>query len=149
LEIEGVALKKIKFTIESDLDNVSLIGMSVRKVCSLTPFPEKILFLIELCVVEAVNNSIIHAYNGALIHEVEVILSINEKYLLLEVNDKGKPMNSEVLEKANISNLAPNIELPETISESGRGLAVIKECMDKVSYRSDNGKNRLIMIKNY
>lgn len=142
-------MKKIKFIIESDLDNVSLIGMSVRKLCSLTPFSENLSFQIELCVVEAVNNCIIHAYNGALIHEVEVILSINKEYLLLEVNDKGKPMNSDTLEKANISNFDKDIELPETISESGRGLAVIKECMDKVSYKSDNGKNRLIMIKYY
>ena len=142
-------MKKIKFIIESDLDNVSLVGMSVRKLCSLTPLSENILFQIELCVVEAVNNSIIHAYSGALIHEVEVILSFNKEYLLLEVNDNGKPMDSEILEKANISILDENIESPETISESGRGLAVIKECMDKVSYKSDNERNRLIMIKYY
>jgi serine/threonine-protein kinase RsbW len=140
-------LKKIKFIIESVLDNVSLVGMSVRRLCSLTPFTEDQSFQIELCAVEAINNSIIHSYNGVLIDEVEVILSINKDYMLLEVNDRGKPLDNEVLEKGGFDHSDENIEKPETISESGRGLAVIKEFMDNVSYRSDDERNRLIMIK--
>ena len=141
-------MKKIKFVIESDLDNVSLVGMSVRKLCYLTPFSEDQSFQIELCAVEAINNSIIHAYNGALIHEVEIFLSINEEYILLEVDDKGKTLDNEVLKKADFAQSAA-VEVPETISESGRGLALIKEFMDKVSYRSDEERNRLVMIKYY
>ena len=140
-------MNKIKFIIESDLDNVSLVGMSVNKLCSLTSFSKNQTFQIELCAVEAINNSIIHAYKGALIHEVEVLLSINKEHLLLEVIDQGKPMNSEVLEKANLAHSDKNNENTEIIPESGRGLGVIKEFMDKVSYQSDEEGNRLIMIK--
>jgi serine/threonine-protein kinase RsbW len=123
--------------------------MSVKKLCSLTPFTEDQSFQIELCTVEAINNSIIHAYNGAQIHEVEVILLINEEYMLLEVNDKGKPLDREIIEKADFDHSDENKEKSETISESGRGLAIIKEFMDKVGYRSDDEKNRLVMIKYY
>ena len=69
--------------------------------------------------------------------------------MILEVNDKGNPLDSEVLKKTDFNHPDKNIEKPETISESGRGLTVIKEFMDKVDYRSDDERNRLIMIKYY
>lgn len=142
-------MKKIKFIIDSDLNNVSLVGMSVRKLCELTPLSENQSFQVELCAVEAINNSITHAYGGTLLNEVSIILSIKKDYILLEVNDIGKPMDSEVLENAKLANLDENSGASGTVSESGRGLAIIKEFMDKVSYCSNDQKNSLIMIKYY
>jgi serine/threonine-protein kinase RsbW len=140
-------LHKIKFVIKSDLDNVSLVSRSVKNLCLLTPFTANQTFQVELCAVEAMNNSIIHAYKGAAIHEVTVLLSFNKEYLMLEVIDKGKPMNNEVLDKACLAHSDKQIENAETFSESGRGLGVIKEYMDKVSYHSNKDGNRLKMIK--
>ena len=140
-------MKKLKFVIESNLENVALVGMSVKKICSMIPLSEMQLFQIELCTVEAVNNSIIHAYNRESMHEVDIILTIKDNYLSLEIVDKGEAMDNEVLEKASLCHPDEIIDNPETISETGRGLALIKEYMDKVSYRSDNRENSLIMIK--
>ena len=140
-------MKKLKFVIESDLENVALVSMSVKKICSMIPLSEMHLFQIELCTVEAVNNSIIHAYNRESMHEVEIILTIKDDYLSLEIGDKGKAIDNEVLEKASFGHQDEIIDNPETISETGRGLALIKEYMDKVSYMSDNSGNRFIMIK--
>ena len=81
-------MKKIRFIIDSDLESVALVGMSVRKICSLTPFSENESFQIELCAVEAVNNSIIHAYNSAPLCEVEIILTVKEDCLSIEVCDR-------------------------------------------------------------
>ena len=142
-------MKKIRFIIDSDLENVALVGMSIKKLCSLTPFSENQSFQIELCVVEAINNSIIHAYNGLSIYEVEVILSINMDHLMIEVCDTGKPMDDEVLLDANFKPFDDGIDNLDKISESGRGLGLIKELMDKVSYRSDDAGNRLTLLKYY
>lgn len=141
-------MKKIKFIIDSDLESVALVGMSVRKICSLTPFSDNESFQVELCAVEAVNNSIIHAYNDALLCEVEIILTVKEDCLSLEVCDIGKPMNSEVLQKAGL-NPFDDMGSVDKISESGRGLGFIKEFMDKVIYKSDDDGNRLVMLKYY
>ncbi len=140
-------MNKIRFIINSDLNNVALVGMSINKICSLTPFSEKQAFQIELCAVEAINNSIIHAYNNVPVNEVEIALSINDNVLQIEVFDRGKAMKIESLEKADIkvvSNYANNSEI---FLESGRGLGFIKEYMDKVSYKSDKSGNCLTMIK--
>ena len=141
-------MKKIKFIIDSDLESVALVGMSVRKICSLTPFSDNESFQVELCAVEAVNNSIIHAYNDALLCEVEIILTVKEDCLSIEVCDRGKPMNSEVLLKAGL-NPFDDMGSVDKISESGRGLGFIKEFMDKVIYKSDDDGNRLVMLKYY
>ena len=121
--------------------------MSINKLCSLTSFSERQLFQIELCAVEAVNNSIIHAYNRELMHEVEITLIIKDDHISLEVCDKGEAMDREVLDYANLGSLPENIDNPEIISETGRGLGVIKKIMDEVTYRSDASGNRLVMVK--
>ena len=68
--------KRIKFTIESKLENVPLIGMSVSKLCSLIHLSDIETYQIELCVVEAVTNSIKHAYGLETGRQVEVIFTI-------------------------------------------------------------------------
>lgn len=140
-------MKKIKFIIDSNLENVALVGMSIKRLCSLIPFSDAQSYQVELCAVEAINNSIIHAYNGELLHKVETILSIDKGYLTLEICDNGKALDPNIIEKAGIDTFNLDTNNLDEISESGRGLAVIKEIMDKVTYESDNGVNRLIMIK--
>ena len=145
----GFELKEIRFIIKSKLEYVALVGMSVKKICSLTSFSEKQVFLIELCVVEAINNSIIHAYKGESIYEVELSLSINKDHLFLKVSDKGKPMGTDILENTNPISISINrrSDDPLKLSETGRGLGLIKETMDKVTYGSDTLGNHLTMIK--
>ena len=140
-------MKKIKFIIQSELENVELVGMSLKKLCSLTSFSENQAFQIELCAVEAINNSIIHAYNGAIKYEVEVVMTIRKDCLLIEVCDRGKAMNQKILEKADLTHKDDYLESLEKLSETGRGLGFIKEFMDNVTYKTDSGVNCLKMIK--
>ena len=140
-------MKRIKFIINSKLENVALAGMSIKSLCSLSPMDDSQAFQMELCAVEAINNSIIHAYNKEVSNDVEIILEIDEKYFRIEICDRGIPMDQKILEKADINLLQDTFDNPEEISESGRGLAVIKDVMDRVTYESVNGLNILTMIK--
>ena len=141
-------MKKIKLIIDSDLHNVSLIGMTTNRLCSLSPFLDAESYNIELCVVEAVNNCIIHAYENKNGYEVEVVFSFNSKTLTIEVCDTGKSMDPEFLKTNNIPSLEINPD-DFDIPEGGRGLAIIHQIMDKVAYRSVKGKNILSMIKRF
>jgi serine/threonine-protein kinase RsbW len=142
-------LKKIRLIIESDLENVALVGMTINKLCSLTPLSEIQSFQMELCAVEAINNSIIHAYDSKPDNEVVVSLTIKDNLLEIEICDNGKPMKLNILEKASLKYPDNNINNIDFLSESGRGLGFIKEFMDNVTYKSDDKGNHLIMIKNY
>lgn len=142
-------MKKIRLIIESDLENVALAGMAINKICSLTPLNEMQSFQVELCSVEAINNSIIHAYNSKSENEVEIIFTIKENLIEIEICDHGKPMNINMLEKAAIKYPDNDMSNVADISESGRGIGFIKEFMNHVTYRSDDKGNHLVMVKRY
>ena len=67
----------ITLAIESRLQDVFLIGLAVNKICSAIPLPDDDVYQLELCVVEAVNNSIEHAYSSEEGHRVEVVTTVD------------------------------------------------------------------------
>jgi serine/threonine-protein kinase RsbW len=142
-------LKKIRLIIESDLENVALAGMAINKICSLTPLTEMQSFQVELCAVEAINNSIIHAYNSKSDNKVDITLTIKDNLIELEISDNGKPMDLDIFKKANINSFDDDTNRTTNLSESGRGLGFIKEFMNNVTYTSDKNGNHLVMVKNY
>lgn len=144
----NVEPKKIKLGIKSRIENVSLVGLSINNLCSIIPLSKVDAFQIELCIVEAVTNSIKHAYESAANQDVEVVFSFDENELTLDVRDTGKPLDKKVLDEKGTSSLEVSPDNIDGISESGRGIALIKEIMDKVEYTTENGVNHFTMLKN-
>jgi len=140
-------VRSVKFIIDSNLENVSLIGMSVNKICSSTSFSAIDCFNVELCVVEAVTNSIKHSYHGEAGHEIKVVFTLTQKDITFDIYDTGAPMNPGVLDKAHIISPGDDATDLESIAEGGRGLGIMKEIMDSVTYRSEKGENRLTLVK--
>ena len=136
-------LKSIKMIIDSDLNNVSLIGMAVRKLCSIIPLSDLEAYEIELCVVEAVNNAIIHGYNNEKGHEVEIVFTLFLDKLVLDVYDKGKGIDEECVKHFFHLPLS-GIDLTDT---KGRGIYIIRNIMNKVEYKNIHDKNLIRMTK--
>lgn len=139
--------KQIKFTIESNLKNAFLIGLAVNKISSHIGLNELESYRLELCVVEAVNNAIIHAYDKEAGNKVEVVFNIYPDRLVLDVYDTGKPMQGNLLEQKDISSLEFEPGDLDSIPEGGRGIAIMKEIMDSMDYKTEDGKNCLTMTK--
>ncbi len=138
---------KIAFTIESDMKNVSLVGMTINKLCSLIPFSEAEAYQVELCVVEAVNNCIEHAYGNQKGHQVEIVFAIETDKLVVNVCDTGKSMDKKTLEKVDASQLNIDPNNFHTMAEQGRGLPIMKQIMDTITYNTyEDGKNCLTLI---
>lgn len=143
-----MGIRSIKFIIDSNLENVPLIGMSVNKLCSSTSFSDMDSFNIELCVVEAVTNSIKHSCCGKPGHEIKVVFTLTQENVTLDICDTGPCcMNPEVLDRAVIKPPEANTTDAGGIAESGRGLGIMKEIMDSVSYSSEKGENCLTLTK--
>ncbi len=138
--------KRVKFIIDSGMEHVPLIGMSVNRLCLSASFSAMDAFNIELCVVEAVTNSIRHSYGGKGGQEVHVVFTLTDEEVILDICDTGPPMNSDILEKAKIDCPENSYDL-ESISEGGRGLGIMKEIMDSVAYRTEGGQNCLTLKK--
>ena len=147
-DTKGKGYRRIKLVIDSDLENVSLVGMIINKLCSLIPLSDTESYQIELCVVEAANNSIEHAYVMEKGHEVEVIFTLYSDRLIVEVCDTGKPMDQKCIEQNDISLLEIDPNDLDNMAEQGRGIPIMKQIMDTMTYRTKRGKNCLTLIKN-
>ena len=146
---KSAPVKQLDLAIESDLANVTLLAVAINRVCLELGLNSSQAGEIELCTAEAVTNAIRHAYHGKPGHIVTVRLSANRDDLLIEVSDSGSPMPLEHQETLTNGPKAsdPDPANPRTLPEGGRGLHIIYELMDSVSYRKEEIRNRLIMGK--
>ena len=140
--------KKISLTIESRLENVPLVSTTINNICAQIPLSSKEAHTVELCVTEAVVNSIKHAYLGAPDQKVEIILYIDSENIEISIIDFGKSMNPELVEGNLANGSVCQLDDLEDLPSSGRGLMIIQNHMDLVSYRIEKSRNVLTMSKN-
>jgi serine/threonine-protein kinase RsbW len=140
-------LKCLDLAIDSELGNVTLMAVAVNRVCLELGLDASRAGEIELCIVEAATNAIQHSYKNEPGHIVAAKMSINGADLVIEVIDTGTPIPPE-----NQKTLFHGAEACDeqvihrhSIPEGGRGLKIIHELMEEVSYVSGSGHNRLIM----
>ncbi|MFH1886145.1 MAG: ATP-binding protein [Pseudomonadota bacterium] len=134
--------RSIRMIIEADLRNVYLVGLAVHKICSYVLMSEMMAYHLETCVVEAVNNAILHACKKREDHEVAVSVTLHNDRVVFAVKDQGDRMESFEPKKLEFD--------PQDLSslpEHGMGLHIITEIMDKVEYTSAGGVNILTMTK--
>ena len=134
--------KTITFLVDSKLKNVSLAGVAVRGICSYLSLGDVDAYYLELCVVEAVNNAIKHAYDNEEGHVVEVDITYSSEEIVLDISDRGKPMS---LYHATLPDYDP--EDLKALPEHGLGLYIINTVMDTVTYTSEGDRNTLRMKK--
>jgi serine/threonine-protein kinase RsbW len=131
----------LTLSIDSRLDYVFMVGLSMRAICAAVPLTESETEALELCVVEAVNNAIEHAYGGSPGHPVEIELTLDRAAACIVVRDRGRSMDWAAA-CARADRYAA-----DHLSEGGRGLLIMRSLMDVVSYRSGGGCNALRMVK--
>lgn len=138
-------MRQITLNIDSNPDSVDLADECIRALCLLTPLSSATVDGVRQAVKEAVNNVIIHSYNGEPNRPIMLTLSIQEEQLSIALRDTGSGMEPALLE----TDTKPVFD-PADISQipnGGWGVYLIKELMDKVSYYSEAGTHTLEMIK--
>lgn len=95
---------------------------------------------IELILTEAFSNVVVHGYDGHEDGDVTIDVSVDElKRLYLKVMDWGKPFRGPDTEA---------LELHQDLyMESGRGIFIISQLVDRFSYEHEDGKNTLHIEK--
>ena len=82
--------RTIKLAVESDLENVPLIGLAAQSICRDAGLSELETYHVELCVIEAVTNSIRHAYGEQASGQVRVTLCIGREQLWEAFREFGR-----------------------------------------------------------
>ncbi len=139
-----MVLRSIKLIIKSKLENVSLVGITVNKICSIIPFSKIDAYQTELCIVEACNNIIKYAYVNDPDGELEVDVKLCIDKIMFEICDTGQTMSTSI---------SPTLEFnPEDLDEipaGGMGLFIINKIMNNVNYKNNKGRNVLTLTKYY
>jgi serine/threonine-protein kinase RsbW len=134
------AARILTMRVDSRLENVCRVARSARLIGAGAGFDDDAGRAIELCVVEAMNNAIEHAYAGEPGHLVEIGLACAPPTAVrIEVRDRGRTMDwTSVCARADA--YAPDF------AERGRGVVIIRSLMQDVSYCTVRGWNVLSMV---
>jgi serine/threonine-protein kinase RsbW len=139
--------KRLAFEIESRLEAVPLLGQVACLLCTAAGFTPVEGSEVEVCVVEAVNNSIQHAYQGNPDRRVNLEITLLPGQIIFDVWDSGTPGDANRMNADHRGALEVNLDCVKDISESGRGLAIIQEVMDSFEYTPGTERNRFRMMK--
>lgn len=126
----------ITITTESRLENIDLLSAAIRGLCESAALPAADIDRIELCVVEALNNVVLHAYCNQPSHQLAVNWQLAADRLQIDISDQGNPIATP-----------PPQDLPAADAEGGRGWFIMKACMDSLHYCSAAGTNTLTLVK--
>lgn len=132
--------KGIRLTIDSLLDDVFLVGLAMRAYAEHLGFDDSEAASLELAVVEAVNNAIIHGCNGKLGHKVNVSVTIRPHWLIAAVSCTGSG-------KVRFPPPENPVSAESEIPECGRGLLLIHQIMDEVLFETLKDRHVLTMKK--
>ncbi|MFO1352822.1 MAG: anti-sigma regulatory factor [Gammaproteobacteria bacterium] len=126
----------ITLVIDSELQNVALMAAAVRGLCAAAALTKVDIDRLELGVVEALNNAIIHAYKDQPGGEIRLLWTQEEDMLRIHISDQGQSMR-----------FPPDGHLPGPEAENGRGWFIIQSCVDQLEYGSERGVNTVTLTK--
>jgi serine/threonine-protein kinase RsbW len=141
-----VSAKQVRIHFEGMPESLVLVRAALRGLGQEAELSPKAIGEIELCVTEAANNCIEHALANRAERDVRIDWVVYPDRLELAVCDHGSTLQPELLARADESLLEIDPADPRTLRIGGRGLALIKTLMDEVSYSTENGWNRLVMV---
>ena len=133
---------KIRLEIESRLENTYLIGLYIKTLARDLKLDNEQTYLVELAVIEAINNVILHAYESQTGNPVTVEIIIEEDEITFQIFDNGKSM-----QRSDVQDLCFDPSDKSSYPEQGMGLTIMKKSMDKIEYKVMKDKNQLTMIK--
>lgn len=135
--------RSIRLSIESKIDDVTLLKEAVRAICRTVIKDETLLYNVVLCLVEAVTNVIKHAYHKKPGNFIDIMVTVGDADIAFEISDNGDQVNLPVPKK----DLGINRNDFDSLPESGMGLFLMHKIMDEVLLSKNHEKNILLMRK--
>jgi serine/threonine-protein kinase RsbW len=131
----------ITVRLPADLREIERLNRVIRQFGDLHEIPSRTLYAVNLALDEVVTNVVRHGYADAAGEEVVASIIARSGEVTTEVSDTGRTFNP-------LEVPSPDLEAP--LSErtlGGLGIHLIRNLMDGLEYRRENGKNVLTMRK--
>jgi len=134
----GGEARTVRLTFPARPEYITLCRLALTGISRLRPVSEELLADLKLALTEAASNSVRHAYGEEGNGLVEIVYELHPDRLVIEVTDEGAGFQP-----------APAGAEPESLSEGGLGIAIIRAIADEVEIgsRADGRGSRLRFIK--
>jgi serine/threonine-protein kinase RsbW len=123
---------------KATVSTVRILAEHLKSWCESARVDPTAAFDIELAMVEAANNIVDHGYEPGSDGTIGFSAWIKGDEVTVVLTDKGSPVPPGFFDRA---------EMPDPMALGGRGSGIIQACVDRVSYVSGGGENRLILTK--
>jgi len=133
----------MEFRLKNDLNEIQLLAEAIELFGEENNLPSKDLFQVNLALDELLTNTISYGYPDTKEHEILIKYTIEDaKDLVIEVRDDGLPFDPLEREDPDITQ-----DIDER-SIGGLGIYLVRQMMDDINYRWEDGYNVLSMRKN-
>ncbi|GAA0399890.1 hypothetical protein GCM10009133_05910 [Cocleimonas flava] len=127
--------------IDSELSEVKKLSAHFRDFCNHNSLNEQLSGLLELALVEAVNNIIIHAYEGLPGNTIKAQYQKTDSNIIITLTDFGKKFTgkdkNKDTEKGDL----------ESLPEGNWGIGLIESIVDDIQRSRNADSNTLIITK--
>ncbi len=132
-----------QLVLENKVSGIGLLEQFIEQIASDLSLSEQLANQLNLALEEAVSNVIFYAFPKESVHEftLDVELADNPRRLIFTLTDSGEAFDPTTVAEPDIS--LPSSERPI----GGLGIHLIRQIMNKVEYRRENGLNILILTK--
>lgn len=122
--------------LQSSLEELSKIAPFVDSIPHLRRLKEDKLYFLKLSIHEAVTNAILHGNNSKIHKKIGISLNVEKDKCVVTVSDEGQGFTKEVYIQKTQNN---------SQNEGGRGLLLIHQSMNSVSFQQSGDKFILSM----
>ena len=133
-----------RFKISSTFADVADLAESAATICARTSGDSVLADSLRLCLAEALNNVVEHAYQGEGGHEIDIKIGLRQGAFEVSIVDQGRPMPDGAIPAGIID--FDDIEFDE-LPEGGFGWMLIRNEVDFLSYERKDDRNVLSLGK--
>lgn len=143
-----MSCREILISIKSDLQLVGMLGRAFTALAQDSFLSRSRVGLVELAVVEAVTNTIEHAYRNDDGFTIELTMQLSKDELRVVVADFGLPMPETVIEKYTSGPREITLDTTDidALPEGGWGTSLVANLCDEVLYERHATTNVLTLI---
>jgi serine/threonine-protein kinase RsbW len=127
-------------TIDADINAIPRISIAIDEAMRAHAFSDEEILDTQLAVEEAVTNVIVHGYAGTT-GQVVITGRTTTELIEVQIEDSSPPFNPLSIPEPDITQDIEDRKI------GGLGIFLIRQVMDDISYRYEDGKNILLLVK--
>jgi len=132
--------ESVSCTIDADILAIPRISLALDRALRIHAFSDEEILDTQLAVEEAVTNVIVHGYAGK-DGEIVITCHITTRLVEVQIEDTAPPFNPLSIPEPDIN------ENVEDRKIGGLGVFLLRQVMDDIIYRYEDGKNILVLVK--